>query len=483
MPEPAIERRAARMSAVATVRQVLGLPLGLASAITVARLYLPRDLGRFAVLSFVVTLPTLVGDLGLSQAFVRQADEPPDADMATAASLQLWIAAIALPAILIGVHYAEPRSGAYWLGLALALYLPTLAGAFALRPTVLIQRRLDFARLALLDLAQQVVYIAVLLGLGLAKAGLAGLVGATTVGQVLRTAVLWHWYPGAVAAVPRLARLRDVMRSGLPLQLTGIVSGFHTGLLNWLGAPLFGPVAVGYLRWSLDMTNRLGTGLAHAIGTVVFPTIALLQEDSARLRRVVERAVRYNLLLIGVPLALLAGLATPVIAAIFGGRWAPATVALQLFSALAIGAAALVPLDAAVRVVRPTTWSLGLVTACLVFEVAVVLALARPAGFLAVPLAHLAATVTLVALLRALMPAGARPAWPANVGLPALALATTFLVSRWIAGVLAPWPALFAGCAAGTLAAAAVVFALGQRTVWPDLMRDLRNIARTASPA
>jgi PST family polysaccharide transporter len=480
--EPRIEHRAARMTAVATARQILSLPLGLLSAIVVARLYAPGDLGRFAVLSFVVTLPALVGDLGLTQAFVRQRDDPSGEELALAASLQLWIAAVALPVLLVGVRVAEAGSDIAWVALALVLYLPTLAGAVALRANVLVARRLDFARLALLDLIQQLLYIGVLLWLGLRHAGLTGLIVATTLGQLLRLAVLARWYPGAPAALPRIGRLRDVMKSGLPLHLTGIMSGFHAGMLNWLGAPLFGPVAVGYLRWSQDMSTRVGTGLAHAIGSVVYPTIALLQDDVGRLGRVVARAVRYNALLIGVPLALLAGLANPVISAVFGGRWAPAATALQLFCALMVAAAVLVPLDAAVKVVRPTIWSLGIMLAYLGVEVVLALALARPAGFLAIPLAHLAATIGLVILLRTLLPAAARPEWSDNVFLPLLALAAAFGASRWIAVVAAPWPALIAGGAAGALAAAAVAFALGRRTIWPELLRDLRHLS-PARPA
>ncbi len=470
------------MTAVASVRQVLALPLGLVSAITLARLYAPADLGRFGILAFVVSIPALVGDLGLSQAFVRQRDDPARDELALASSLQLWIAVVAFPVIVLAAG-AEVRGARSWLALASLLYLPTLLGAIALRANVLVQRRLDFARLAILDLVQQLCYIAVLAGLGFARAGVAGLVIATATTQAGRQVVLAFWYPVRPSAVPRLGRLKAVVRSGLPLHLTGIVSGFHAGMVNWLGTPLFGPIGVGYLRWSLDMTTRVGVGLAHAIGQVVFPTVALIQDDAARLGRVLARAVRYNALLIGLPLALLAGLATPVITAIFGGRWLPATVALQVFALHMTAAAVLIPLDAAVRVVRPAVWSLGIIIVYLAVEVALAVALAGPLGIVAIPVAHLTATVPLVVVLRALLPAPARPAWLTNVCLPLLALAATFAVSRWMATVLAPWPSLFVGCAAGAAAAAAVVFVVGHRTIWPELLRDLRHIAPGAARA
>jgi O-antigen/teichoic acid export membrane protein len=478
--EPGIERRAARMSAVASVRQVVSLPLGLVSAITLTRLYAPGDLGRYGVLAFVVSVPAMVGDLGLSQAFVRQRDDPERAELALAASLKLWIAVLAFPAVLLAARSVEARAVS-WLPLAALLYLPTLLEAASLRAHVLVQRRLDFARLAFLDLGQQIAFIALLAGFGIARAGVAGLVIAAATTQAARQVVLALWYPIRPSALPRLGKLMAAVKSGLPLHLTGIVSGVHAGMLNWLGMPLFGPVAVGYLRWSFDMTTRVGVGLAQAIGQVVFPTVALIQDDAARLGRVLARAIRYNALLVGFPLALLAGLATPVIAALFGGRWLPATTALQIFALHMTAAAILIPLDAAIRVVRPAIWSLGIILVYLGVEVALAVALAGPLGMVAVPVAHLCATVPLIVALRRLLPAPARPPWLDNVGLPLLALAATFAVSSWIAGTLAPWPALVVGGAAGAVAAAAVVFAFGRATIWPELRRDLRHLVPAAT--
>ena len=170
------------MTAVASARQVLALPLGLLSAITLARLYAPADLGRFGILSFVVTIPTLIGDLGLTQAFVRDKADPAPDGVALAASLQLWIAVLAFPVVAL-VAGAEVHGLPSWLLLAVVLYLPTLLGAFALRANVLVQRRLDFARLALLDLVQQIAYITLLASLGFARAGVTGLVIATAATQ------------------------------------------------------------------------------------------------------------------------------------------------------------------------------------------------------------------------------------------------------------------------------------------------------------
>jgi O-antigen/teichoic acid export membrane protein len=465
------------MSAVSVGRQLLNLPLGLLSAVILTRLFAPADYGRFGILVFLASLPLMVGDLGLSQAFIRKREEPSTDALAAASALQIGIALVAFPAVLLvggrAVGSLDARSA---LTIAL-LYLPTLGTGTGLRANVLISRRLDFARLAALDLIQQAGYLVLLFVTGRAGLGTLGLAITATVTQCARLAVLAWWYPPRLLALPRFRLLAPTIRDALPLYLSGVVSGFHAGLPNWLGTPLFGPAAVGFLRWSLEMTNRVGMTLAQSVGRVVLPTVALLQGEVSRLQRVVGRACRYNLLVVGVPLALLAGLADPVISAVFGGRWTPAGLALQVYAVHMTAGALVIALDSAVQVVRRTTWTLGVWVAYLAAQVALSLLLAPALGFIAIPVAQATATVTKALVLRSLLPAAARPGSAPDLLLPAAAALAAFAAARMAAGAFSPWLAILAGGPIGALAAAALVFLLGRGTVWPDLLHDLRSLA------
>ena len=465
------------MSAVSAGRQLLNLPLGLLSAVVLTRLFSPADYGRFGILVFITTLPLMIGDLGLSQAFIRQRDDPAAEALAAAGSAQIWIALLSLPAILVLGARAIGAPLASGAPMICALYLPTLAAGAALRANVLVARRLDFARLAALDLAQQGAYVALLFLLGRAGLGTLGLVLTAAATQVGRLAVLAWWYPLRPSLWPRLGTLRDPILQGLPLQLSGIVSGFHAGLPNWLGTPLFGPAAVGFLRWSLEMTNRAGMTLAQSVGRVALPTFALLQGEASRLQRVLGRACRYNLLVVGVPLAVLAGLAQPVILAVFGGRWTPAGLALQVYALHMTAGALVIAMDGAVQVVRHTTWTLGVWVAYLAVQVALSLLLAPTLGFVAIPVAQATATVAKAVVLRGLLPAAARPGTVPDLVLPAVAALGAFATARAAADALSPWLAILAGGTAAAGVAAALLFLLGRGTVWPDLLHDVRSLA------
>jgi len=471
------------MSAVSVGRQLLNLPLGLLSAIVLTRFFAPADYGRFGILVFLTTLPLMVGDLGLTQAFIRHRDEPAPEAMRAAGSAQMWVALLAFPVIMVLGASAVAMPLARSAPLIAVLYVPTLATGITVRANVLLARRLDFARLAALDLVQQVAYLALLAATGLAGLGTAGLVVTSALTQTGRLAVLARWYPMLPAMRPRMGTLRATIASGLPMHLSGILSGFHAGMVNWLGAALLGPAAVGFLRWSLELTSKAGITLAQSVGRVVFPTVALLQDEPARVQRVVARACRYNLLVVGVPLALLAGLVQPVIAALFGGRWMPAAAPLQVYAVHMTLGALVIALDAAVQVLRPTTWMLAVWAGYLALEVALAMAMAPWLGLLAIPVAQLAATAPKALVIRRLLPAAARPRWMPDVLLPVFAALGAFAVAQLAATILAPWPAILAGGTAGALAAAALVFALGRAEVWPDLLRDVRRLAPDRSPS
>ena len=471
------------MTAITTVRHFLSLPLGFLSALVLAWLYAPGDIGRFGILAFAVSLPAMAGDLGLTHAFIRQKEDPEERQLALAASLHLWIAAAGFPLILLGVGAVARTDAGGWLTLAAVLYLPTLAGGVALRANVLVARRLDFARLAVLDIIQQILYVMLLATFGALHAGVTGLVVASSAMQLFRLLVLVIWYPLRPAGLPRVGALRSIVRSGLPLHLTSVANGLHANMLNWLGVPLFGPVAAGLLRWSQEITNRIGAGLAQAVAKIVFPTLALLQSDFSRVQRVLGRACRYNTLLVGVPLVLVAGLATPIISAVFGERWLPASPAIQLFALLMVVAALIAPLDAAVKIIRPTTWSLWLALVYLAVEVGLALGFAPALGFLAIPVAHLAASIPLVAVLWRLLPGEARPPWTENVFLPLLALGAAFGASYSLGAVLQPWPAIMLGGATGAGVAALTIAIVGRGTVWPELLSDLRRFLPSANKA
>jgi hypothetical protein len=139
-----------------------------------------------------------------------------------------------------------------------------------------------------------------------------------------------------------------------------------------------------------------------------------------------------------------------------------------------------VPLTSAFLVLRHPARSLGLETARLAATLVLFLGLRPWLGLLAAPVAYTVTTgVTTVGLV-SLVPADARPDLATELTLPLLAVAVCFALSLWLAQLLPPWWALFAGAPAGAGASLLLLRVLGRNRIWPELRTDLSRVLQPA---
>jgi O-antigen/teichoic acid export membrane protein len=463
------------MATVTVARQVVGVPLSLLSALALARLYQPADVGRFGFLAFLASIPAALGDLGISAAVVRSRYDPAPDLLAAASRFHVMLAIAALPPVLVATALIGATiTGDVWL--LVLLYVPTMMAGLALPANVLSARRLDLARVAWVDLGGQVAYAMLLLGFGLRHLGLTGLVSASALAQVARLCALCWLYPPILSRAAPFRTFWDAASAGVPLHFAGLIMTFHANLSSWLGSFLFGPTGVGYLKWSLDITSRVGVTITHAVGRVMFPAVALAQAQPERIGHLVGRGVRYSMLAAGLPLALMASLVDPAIGTIFGSRWQPAGSLVRLFAVQMVLAGLVVPLDAAIRVLRPTTFTLTVAAVYLAAEISGAVLLADTAGPGAIPAAHIIATSVLAAALwRGLHPETRPQAW-SDVGVPAAVLVAAFAAGRALVPLLPPVASLVLGPIAGTLAAAVALRMLSPRC-WTEAVTELRLLA------
>ena len=84
-----IERRGLRAAGQLVARTVLTRAITLLGTVALARMLTPADFGVFAVITLIVTIITIVGDLGIGAGLVQQREEPGPADLETVLAVQL----------------------------------------------------------------------------------------------------------------------------------------------------------------------------------------------------------------------------------------------------------------------------------------------------------------------------------------------------------------------------------------------------------
>src|SRR6185436_4093771 len=304
------------------LRQVFAQALNLAGYAVLARLLEPADIGVLGIALFVFGFLGTIGGAGLQASLIRLPDEPTREDYAAVFTLQEAIMGVITLATIVAAPwlaelYSRPPDEA-WLFRLVGVTL--FVTSFQAIPAALLERRLDFGKVALVEVSQALAYNVIVvalvwLGWGTLSFGVALLARALT-GALLATAVSpwsarlrWDW--------PRAA---SFLRVGAPLQGTALVSQLKDSITPIFIGLAAGAAAVGYVQWA----QTLAAGPLWAsmvLSRVYLPTFARVQRQPETLARFVEQAVRATHALVAPVAVLIFALIEPITLLVFGAKW------------------------------------------------------------------------------------------------------------------------------------------------------------------
>jgi PST family polysaccharide transporter len=317
-----VAARALRGGAVLGVRQLVVQGANVLGMVALARLLRPAEFGTIAIALFVQSVLSSVAALGLGTSLVRLPAEPVDDDLRTVLGMQHLLALplalgcwIVAPAVLPLLQ--RPASDAVLLrAAALAvLLLPLQAVPFAC-----LERQLDFARLASVEIVQALAYNVVAVSLVAAGAGVTGVAWAIVLRALAGALLASLLAPWRIGWRIDRARLRPLLRFGVPLQATIWISLVKDGLTPLFLGLTAGAAAVGLVDWA-QMLATYPTLALMILQRVYVPAFARAQHDRRELDRLVGHAVSAANA-IAAPVAVLTlVLIGPITDLVFGERW------------------------------------------------------------------------------------------------------------------------------------------------------------------
>jgi O-antigen/teichoic acid export membrane protein len=332
-----VHQRARRGIRILVVRQVVLQLLALAGGIVVARGLGPGPLGVFVIVVFVVTVLGLVAELGMKTVLIRRAAAVTDRDLATSFTLrQILVTALVVLLFVSAPSLAAvyPRMPPEFPWLLRLLVLDLYLRSWRATSEVRLERELRYEALALADVVGSVGYQVVSIGLVLDGWGVEGLVWAALTGSVLRTVLLYRASPWPVRLSLDPAATRELIRVGVPLQASQIVSLAPAWVTPTLVAGLIGPEAVGLLNWAVG-NGRKPLEVLENVVRVAVPHFARLQDDAGEVERILARYVVASLLVCGLWFAVLSVAGRDLVALVYTERWLPAIPALLVYAAAA----------------------------------------------------------------------------------------------------------------------------------------------------
>jgi O-antigen/teichoic acid export membrane protein len=316
-----LARIATRGAGVTLLSQAVRLVLQLGSLVVLTRLLTPAQVGLVAMVTAVINVAEIVRDFGLSSAAIQAPTLSREErgnlfwlnlGLGSACTLTAVVAAPALAAL-----YSEPRVEPVVLALAGLFVISGLNTQYRAD----LSRGLRFGALALTDVLAQLASVVVAITTAWHGAGYWAIVYQhLTLAAVtcLLNVLQGRWRPGWYR---RDVSIRKYIRFGANLLGTNVIGYAVNNVDNVALGAVWGSGSVGLYGRAYQLVQMPLQQVNAPLGRVVLPVLARVVDDAAAYQRYFLRfqlAVCYSL---GLAFSLLAGLATPLVAVLFGPQW------------------------------------------------------------------------------------------------------------------------------------------------------------------
>jgi len=478
-----MDTRSLRDAALAGVRwvaagRVAAEIVALGSSIALARLLVPAEFGEAAVVLVLLTFATALMGSSFGTPLVQLKDIE-HAHVRTSVSLSLASGALLSGIVFVAAPLAEPLFGEDIAELMQLMSPVFLITSFGLVPHALLQRALDFRRIASVEVTSIVARAGAQLSLAALGLGAEALIIGALVGSFAFSLLLLAAAPGGWPGWNR-RRAREITSFGLPTAVSGLLSQTNRNLDYIILGAMIAPAQVGHYWRGYQLGVEYERKFTTIMTRMALPVLSRAK-SADDMRRIRMHIMRTNAVAIFGALGTFIVVAPELVPLVFGAAWEPSVLPAQILAVAGMAAATNAgagPLVLAAG--RPR--ALMMLSLAFFFVYGATIVLAAPHGLIAVSVAataaHVVRTVAMHWLLLDRMlgiPLGdlRQELAPAVTGTLAI-LAVTAPIAYLLESANAPAPVLVATVAL----IAAIVYLAVLRALFRGAWRDLSSIAQ-----
>jgi O-antigen/teichoic acid export membrane protein len=306
--------------------------LGIVRSVALARLLTPDVFGLMALALIVVRAIETFTRPGVAQALIaRQGsfDEAAPTAFSMLVMRGLVIAAcLAIAAPWIGQFYESNSLGTVLQVLALSFVI----GGFANIHTIARQKDLDFRRLSYLSQVTSIVGTVVTIAVAWWLRSVWALVVGQIVSAVLNSALSYYFVAGRMRFGYDRKIARELLGYGKFIAASSIVLYIATEIDSAVIGKVLGHTELGFYTIAFTVAHLATTNLTKIAAKIMMPAYSQLQSNPAQLRSAYLRTFGFVTLAVLPASAGLIVLAEPLLFAVYGEKWLPAAVPMQILA-------------------------------------------------------------------------------------------------------------------------------------------------------
>lgn len=314
-----------------TATEKLGsVVLQLCVSVIIARLLAPAEFGLIAMLTVFTFISNSVTDSGFSIALLRK-KSPTAEDYSSVfyfnvvVSLALYVLLVLL-SYPIADFYDEPKLVAF----APVLFAIIPINALGIIQGVILQKKMDFRRLAAQNLTAAVVSGSVSIYLAYTGWGAWALVFQMLAMSIVRVAIMWSrgiWRPMAKFTI---APIRKFWSYSSRMFMTNILNVGFSNVSQMLIGKIYNPLQLGLYYQAQKLRDLPLTSITSSIMSVSFPAFSSLQDDRQKLHDAVHKII-ITLAFVIYPLMMgLIAIAPELFEVALTDKWTPAVPYFQI---------------------------------------------------------------------------------------------------------------------------------------------------------
>ncbi|RWI29061.1 lipopolysaccharide biosynthesis protein [Mesorhizobium sp.] len=320
-PEGSLRRSVGRGAIITALAQSVRVATQIVSVIVLSRLLSPQDFGVVAMCAPVLAFIALFQDFGLTQATVQKSgikhEEVNYLFWVNVAVSALLVCVLAGAAPLVAAFYGEPRVS----GLVAALGLQIIAYGLGAQHLALLTRRMQFARLAIIDVASAIAGLAVSIAWTFIDRSYWALFAGTLTAAVLPTLCYWansRWRP----SLPRKVNgISELINFGAGITGFNFANFFARNLDNVLIGKYWGEAQLGLYDRAYKLLLFPLSQITNPLSKVMVPALSRLKDEPDRYRSAYLRVMPLILLVALPGVAFAIAMADVLIPFVLGEQW------------------------------------------------------------------------------------------------------------------------------------------------------------------
>src|SRR3989344_3576941 len=253
----------------------------------------PEIFGIFFVVSAILNFFVYFSDVGLAAALVQKSDEPTRKDLVSTFTIQQIII---FSLVVIGFTFSSKIAAFYNLdsqGLILlrVLIFSLILSSLKTIPSIILERKLDFTKLVIPHIAENIVFYTVAVSLAYANFGISSFIWAVLTRGIVALILIYllsPWRPGIGINIKSAKKLASF---GIPFQANSILALLKDDLLTVFLGKILTFSQIGYIGWAQKWSLAPIRFIVDNVNKVTFPAYSRLQSQKFELAKAIEKSL------------------------------------------------------------------------------------------------------------------------------------------------------------------------------------------------